>query len=146
MPYAVRSVGLYCCYVIFSVILAWCNIQPKHSTTVFQKSTGLFFIFAKFRNGVTIWHILYYGDILRYSQLVSNLLCVKVWWMLEFVDGFINVSCHWYVYIFFFVIPPDSEFRIQFPLPNWMRFCIILVVIGWDALHFVFQNIWFQIH
>ena len=29
---------------------------------------------------------------------------------------------------------------------NWLWFCTIIEVLGWDALHFYFQHTWFQSH
>ena len=97
---------------------AWCSLNAEYSTTVFQKSARiLFFFLLKFRGGVIIWRIFYYGSILRSSPLMRTFLLAKGWIGLEFLEGFINVSCHWYIYMFLLVIPLDNECRIKFPFP-----------------------------
>ena len=114
----------FCVLYIWIIVLQWSwvlcgySIDPGHITTLFQQYSGLlFFILVKFRCGVIIWRILYYGAVLRSSTLMNNILLSTGWRVLEFMEIFLSVALHWYVYMFMFVIKLDGEWIIQFTFP-----------------------------
>ena len=60
--------------------------------------------------------------------------------MLEFVEGFLNVALHLYVYIFPLVIPLNDECRIKFQLPIYWDFIQFLDCLD-EMIYMLISNI-----
>ena len=112
-------------------------ILQQYSNNIMEFS---FFILVKFRGGVIIWRILYPGSVLRSSPLMINIMLANGWRLLEFVEGFLYVALHLYVYMFYLVIPLNYECRIKFHLPIYWDFIQFLDCLD-EMLYMLISNI-----
>ena len=95
--------------------------QCKNNLTEFCS-----FVLVKFKVGVIIWNILYYGALLKYSLLMTTISIGKGWIVFESVEDFLNEAWHWYVHMFSLIITLGGECRIQLPFPIDCDFVWIL--------------------